>query len=378
VADSGFSVNTDAMRPAVDGLKSLGDRLQQITRHLESTLDGLGTPWGDDKNGHSFFKQYGPARDQSLTGAASMADAVHGVADGISSMIDNYEKIDEHNKAMAAKLAAKNGGGGAGNGGGGGNGPAVPFKAAERHALIAQTPAAPATEPERARLDAVSPGTPPAPAKRRLARLESSIPASPVEDAESLAAEPTLRRVEGVPLGTPQHGVRLREADAAPHEVAMPRREAKFAEAQPAPVVATLPRDAEMPVETPRHHVKHLEAQPVPAEEAPRQAAKLVEAQPVAGEALSRHEAKFADAQPALVEATPRHAVKLVEAQSAPDEPTLPRHAELLADTSVKPLEREGMLLPTVEGEPVHRGFAELEPESFTPLEPEIPAVPEN
>jgi hypothetical protein len=59
VSDSDFSVNADAMGPAVEGLKSLGDRLGQITQHLESTLDGLGKPWGDDKNGHNFFQQYG-------------------------------------------------------------------------------------------------------------------------------------------------------------------------------------------------------------------------------------------------------------------------------------------------------------------------------
>jgi hypothetical protein len=117
VSDSNFSVNADAMTPAVDGLAQLGDRLSQITQHLESRLDGLGTPWGDDKNGHNFFQQYGKSRDQTLSGTSSMVDAVHGVSKGIDTMIKGYHNINDSAKERARNLQSANDGGGGGNGG---------------------------------------------------------------------------------------------------------------------------------------------------------------------------------------------------------------------------------------------------------------------
>jgi hypothetical protein len=67
------------------------------------------------------------------------------------------------------------------------------------------------------------------------------------------------------------------------------------------------------------------------------------------------------------------HPTSRLVAQPAPGEATLPRHEGVPAE----PLRRaDGVALtPTHRAEP--RGFAELEPETFIPVEPAIPAEPE-
>lgn len=146
MSDNNFSVNADAMTPAVDGLAQLGDRLGQITQNLESTLDGLGTPWGEDKNGHNFFQQYGKSRDQTLSGMSSMVDAVHGVSKGINTMIKGYNNINDQAKERARNLQTtggdSSGGGGGGDSSGGGGGDQSQLQPTQRF-MAARMPAEP-------------------------------------------------------------------------------------------------------------------------------------------------------------------------------------------------------------------------------------------
>jgi hypothetical protein len=219
VSDSNFSVNADAMTPAVDGLAQLGDRLGQITQHLESRLDGLGTPWGDDKNGHNFFQQYGKSRDQTLSGMSSMVDAVHGVSKGIDTMIKGYHNINDSAKERARNLQSANegGGGGGGNGGGGGDSytrdqtPLQPERAFLRDRMPAKQ-----LEPERAFMRDEMPAEPLQRGELREGKLLPEEPLRPTLMSRD-AAEPLspLLAEDGTPVGPVDRGVMPRDYVAA-------------------------------------------------------------------------------------------------------------------------------------------------------------------
>lgn len=453
MADSNFSVSTEGMAPAVAGLQSLGDRISQITQHLESTLDSLGKPWGEDKNGENFWKQYGTSRDQTLQGASGMADATHGVAKGIKGMMDGYSKIDDHAKETARRLNSDSdgSGGGGGDGYGGGNGDNPPltrarrmdamqprqFVKARRMDALERDRGIPATnadgtplEPLQARreMDALLPTEPGIPAKRMDA-LEPMRPLEPLQPAQYDALQPgvlagrvtpaePLERgelVEGRLLPeTPAHPLLARE-EAIPETPAHPllaREEAIPAtpahrllareEAIPAtPAHHLLAREEAIPA-TPAHHVYAREAvEPLQ----PLQRGTLRE-----GTLLPTHESipaepRFVksvhesvgvpDSMPSTEgrvtypthEGTPVQTFERVH-EAAPLEPAH-RLEPVRMDEPVRPLEpvrmdepalpvSERLLEPAREGVPAEpAGFAELEPERFTPLEPRIPAVPE-
>lgn len=449
MSDSNFSVNTDGMGPAVDGLASLGERLSQITQHLESTLDGLGKPWGEDKNGESFFKQYGTSRDQTLEGAASMADAVHGVSSGIRTMIKGYTNIDDSAKETAKNMSGDSDGSGGGGGGGGYNGDNPP--ASERLGTMQPR------QYERARrMDALMPaergipatredGTPLEPMQPLLAREGELLPETPGIPAEPLQMatrrEGTLLPTEpGEPLqrGMLREGTVIpdnapaepflasrREATLSPMEPLQPMergtlREGTLAEplqplerVEATPAHRLLAREDSIPA-TPAHPLLARE-EAIPATPAHRLLARedSIPATPVQEsrwEAASaampgepakfvRSEAPLAPLQPAEGRVTyPTHEGTPVEPlqpvyrsehlaqplqpayiSERPAEPLQPTHMDRLAEPlqPMQPrlLEPVQQAVPAIPAEP--SGFAELEPERYTPMEPQIPAVPE-
>jgi len=450
MADSNFSVSTEGMAPAVAGLQSLGDRISQITQHLESTLDSLGKPWGEDKNGENFWKQYGTSRDQTLQGASGMADATHGVAKGIKGMMNGYSKIDDQAKETARRLNSDSdgSGGGGGDGYGGGNGDNPPlmrarrmdamqprqFVKARRMDALERDRGIPATnadgtplEPLQARreMDALLPTEPGIPAKRMDAlepmrpleplqpaqydALQPGVPAGRVMPAEPLErgelvegrllpeepAHPLLAREEAIPA-TPAHPLLAREEaiPATPAHHLLAREEAT-------PAHPLLAREEAIPA-TPAHHLYAREAvEPLQ----PLQRGTLRE-----GTLLPTHES---------IPAEPRFVKSVHESVGVPDSmpstegrvtypthegtpvqtfervheaaPLQPAHRlePVRMDEPMRPLEpvrmdepalpvSERLLEPAREGVPAEpAGFAELEPERFTPLEPRIPAVPE-
>ncbi|MFC0546156.1 hypothetical protein [Kutzneria chonburiensis] len=439
MADDKVSVNTEGMAPAVDGFKSLGDRLVQITSKLEHTLDSLGTPWGNDKNGHAFFKQYGTARDQTLTGVTDMADVVHSVGEGVRQMIDAYEKVEEHNQELARKMQLRREGGGdgggggggggggsygGGGGGGGGNGPGntknlsvtgddkkVPLERATRRELTRQTPAEPlqpALRREAERIPATGengePLEPLRPALRE--ELKPAIPSKPV-----LA---TSR--DGVPLEpTERHDLlpRTAEVPARPVEdVSIPAEKGKFVKSVPAEPAEFIPTTPGVPAEgrfaaaIPAERGEFVPQTPgVPLTDAKWSAAEpgtpMGHLLPREGEALlpaekgipaePLHRADGIATPPSHVHAP--HATSRFVTEPAPGEVTLPRHEGVpgeplhRADGVATPPSHVNAPHPTARfapGEatsPRHRsepvGFAELEPEIFLPAEPAIPAEPE-
>jgi hypothetical protein len=438
MADDKVSVNTEGMAPAVDGFKNLGDRLVQITAKLEHTLDSLGTPWGDDKNGHAFFKQYGTARDQTLTGVADMADVVHSVGQGVRQMIDAYEKVEEHNQELARKMQLRREGNGDGSGGGGGgggsygggggggdNGPGdgkkVPLERATRRELTKQKLAEPLQPTLRREAERVTePLEPLRPALRE--ELQPTIPAKPVLAAstDGVPLEPTeshalLARTEAVPdrpvedASTPLEkrqfvrSVRGEPAEFIPATQGVPA-ESRFSAAIPAERGEVIPETPALPVHeafaaeqgSPLGHLMQREGEPLlPAEKGiPAEPLHRVEGHVT----LPRHESVPAEplhrVEGVVTPESRVHAPHLMS-RLAEGEVTLPRHEGV----PVEPLHRaEGVVtpesrvhaphvmsrlaetpvettLPRHRSEPV--GFAELEPETFVLAEPAIPAEPE-
>ena len=105
MAGNSFEVNPDGLAAPASNMRSLGSRLDALLKHMESTLDGLGQPWGEDKNGKEFLKQYNPAREQVLEGLQSMAESVYGVADGLDTMRKGFLKTEQDMVDAANRLA---------------------------------------------------------------------------------------------------------------------------------------------------------------------------------------------------------------------------------------------------------------------------------
>jgi uncharacterized protein YukE len=95
MAGNSFEVNPEGLAVPASNMRELGSRLDALLKHMESTLDGLGQPWGEDKTGKGFLKQYNPAREQVLEGLQSMAESVFGVADGLDTMRKGFEKTEQ-------------------------------------------------------------------------------------------------------------------------------------------------------------------------------------------------------------------------------------------------------------------------------------------
>ena len=417
MADDKVSVNTEGMAPAVDGFKSLGDRLVQITSKLEHTLDSLGTPWGDDKNGHAFFKQYGTARDQTLSGVTDMADVVHSVGQGVRQMIDAYEKVEEHNQELARKMQLRREGNGDGGGGGGGgdnygggddqkvplqprlkareltkqtpavdeNGhPLEPLQPTLRRAMTSRLPAEPAVDENGHPLEPLQPreftkatrglaavdenGHPLEPLQpREFSALRPAIPAEPAVDENGHPLEPLQPR-EFIPA-TPTIPAESRFAAEIPAErgelipetPALPVTEARsFA----TPMRHLMPREGEVLLPTepakPLGHMVAREGEALLPAERDIPTEPLIPAEPL-------HRADGVVTPPSHVNAP--HLTSRFVAQPDPGEATLPRHEGVPAEPLVR---ADGVATPRL-----HRGFAELEPESFIPVEPAIPAEPE-
>jgi uncharacterized protein YukE len=110
MAGNNFEVNPDGLAAPASNMRALGSRLDALLKHMESTLDGLGQPWGDDKTGKGFLKQYDPAREQVLEGLQSMAESVNGVADGLDTMRMGFQRTEQDVVDAANRLARDPGG----------------------------------------------------------------------------------------------------------------------------------------------------------------------------------------------------------------------------------------------------------------------------
>jgi uncharacterized protein YukE len=184
MAGNGFEVNPEALAGPVSGLEDLAGRLDAIGKGLESTLDGLGQPWGDDKNGEAFFKQYGSARDQVLSGTESMVGAVRGVAKGIETMSKGFGNTE--NKAVEASTRLHNN-----DGSGGGSGGSRDYRVPSAFAPSIKEPGAETPRLMEAKRIPAQPAIPAVPVGKLLPR-EQEIPAHELEPRLRERLEPAI------------------------------------------------------------------------------------------------------------------------------------------------------------------------------------------
>jgi uncharacterized protein YukE len=102
--NNNIEVDPDGLAQSVGGWTAIADRLGQITQDLERRLADLGSPWGGDKGGEAFLQQYGPARDQVVTGMNDMTGVAHRIAAGVDSMSTGFRAVDEKAVAIAHNL----------------------------------------------------------------------------------------------------------------------------------------------------------------------------------------------------------------------------------------------------------------------------------
>lgn len=73
-----------------DASKALADRLTK----LQSDLAALGTPWGDSKDGKTFYEGYAPQRDWVLGSIQAKVKLLQAYADGFKSTAKDFAEAD--------------------------------------------------------------------------------------------------------------------------------------------------------------------------------------------------------------------------------------------------------------------------------------------
>ncbi|MEV0275318.1 hypothetical protein AB0I22_02885 [Streptomyces sp. NPDC050610] len=97
--DSGkvLNIKTADIKSAAPVFRKQGEKLSDALKLLITTLDGYDEPWGDDKPGKEFSKQYVPNQKKleqatgiAVLGLVSIHEALDDMADG---HVDNDERI---------------------------------------------------------------------------------------------------------------------------------------------------------------------------------------------------------------------------------------------------------------------------------------------
>jgi uncharacterized protein YukE len=96
VADS-LNVNPDGLRAAASHMVDVGDQVKAVLSSLNSQIDALGQPWGDDSVGHQFAngdKGYLAQKDNVTAAVTSMSQFIDGLADSLKTTADSFEQVD--------------------------------------------------------------------------------------------------------------------------------------------------------------------------------------------------------------------------------------------------------------------------------------------
>jgi uncharacterized protein YukE len=85
------------MRSVAPQFATQSARLDKALGALKDTLDGLGAPWGDDKQGKQFGHAYTPQRDTIIKAVGILVEGLGSIHDGLSAHADNHTDADRHN-----------------------------------------------------------------------------------------------------------------------------------------------------------------------------------------------------------------------------------------------------------------------------------------
>ncbi|MGW7412815.1 hypothetical protein [Streptomyces sp. NPDC054863] len=125
MGDSGkiLDISTEDLKKAAPAFALQGQALAEAAATLKRTLDGLGSPWGDDEQGNKFGEAYKPKRTEIERGVGILALGLKSINAAMVDMADGHidnEKLVEGMFTKVKTPGAGDGGDGSGDGGKGG------------------------------------------------------------------------------------------------------------------------------------------------------------------------------------------------------------------------------------------------------------------
>jgi uncharacterized protein YukE len=102
VSDRGeiLDISTDDLRSSAPTFARESDRLREAAAALKSTLDGLASPWGDDKQGKEFEAAYGPNVAKIEHAVGILVQGLASVHTAMADMADNHVDNEDLVKSM--------------------------------------------------------------------------------------------------------------------------------------------------------------------------------------------------------------------------------------------------------------------------------------
>ncbi|KWT61816.1 hypothetical protein ADL21_11055 [Streptomyces albus subsp. albus] len=94
MAGGGFDVDTDQLKSAAPTFHREADALAKAAAKLKGSLDGLGSPWGDDEHGQEFQRMYAPHREQIEKATQALVKGLESISKAVKDMADNHEEAD--------------------------------------------------------------------------------------------------------------------------------------------------------------------------------------------------------------------------------------------------------------------------------------------
>ncbi|WP_054815820.1 hypothetical protein [Nocardia arizonensis] len=98
-----FEYDADLFRAAADKSRTVSEKITNVLDTLNSSINGRGAPWGNDKLGKNFFNGpggddgYGASRTNTTTNAATMATTMNDFASGQIDSAVAIEKMEQGN-----------------------------------------------------------------------------------------------------------------------------------------------------------------------------------------------------------------------------------------------------------------------------------------
>lgn len=98
-----LDISTDDLRSTAPAFAAQSDALRQAAARLKSTLDGLGSPWGDDKQGKKFEAAYGPNVTKIEHVVGILVQGLASIHEAMADMADNHVDNENLVKSMFDK-----------------------------------------------------------------------------------------------------------------------------------------------------------------------------------------------------------------------------------------------------------------------------------
>ncbi|MFG2103774.1 WXG100 family type VII secretion target [Micromonospora echinaurantiaca] len=107
---SGFQVDPEALRASAESLDRSVDRMAEVLEQFESTVQGLGEPWGGDDLGALIGELYLGIHDLAMSCFEGNGEVLGQFAAGLHTMADAFEEADQQVEAGLRKIGQALGG----------------------------------------------------------------------------------------------------------------------------------------------------------------------------------------------------------------------------------------------------------------------------